>query len=113
MDLSIDELSAQTKRISLVGRLDLKGTGEIDMRFTSLTSTDASNVVVDMSEVDFIASIGMRLLLTCAKAKAKRGGKMALYSLHPLVKEALEMAGIDTLIPLYDDQAAALAGQAA
>lgn len=113
MEIAFDELPPQSRRIRLTGRLDLKGTGEIELRFTSLTSTDSNNVVVDMSEVNFIASIGMRLLLTCAKAKAKRGGKLALYGLRPLVKEALEMAGIDSLIPLYDDEAAALAGLAA
>ncbi|TCJ11803.1 anti-sigma factor antagonist [Parasulfuritortus cantonensis] len=109
MDIAFDELPGQTKRILLNGRLDLKGSGEVDLRFTSLTTTDGHNVVVDMSGVNFIASIGMRLLLSCAKAKASRGGKMALYGLQPMVKEALETAGIDNLIPLYADEASALA----
>lgn len=112
MDIHFDEIGQQAKRIRLNGRLDLKGSGEIDLRFTSLTTTDGSDILVDMNGVEFIASIGMRLLLSCAKAKITRGGRMALFGLQPMVREALETAGIDSLIPLFADEPAALAGLA-
>lgn len=110
MEIHFDEVDQQAKRIRLNGRLDMKGAGEIDLRFTSLTTTDSSDILVDMNGVDFIASIGMRLLLSCAKAKITRGGRMALFGLQPMVKEALEMAGIDSLIPLFADEPTALVG---
>jgi anti-anti-sigma factor len=109
MDIDFEQLDPRTKRVTLNGRLDLKGSDEISQRFTSLTATDGSNVVVDLSGVEFIASIGMRLLISCAKAKSQRGGQMVLAGLQPLVKEALATAGIDSLIPIHADQAAALA----
>jgi anti-sigma B factor antagonist len=109
MELIYDENSHSPKRIVLRGRLDLKGCGEIDLRLTSLTSTDDSLVLIDMREVDFIASLGMRLLLTCAKAKAARGGRMALFGLQPMVLEALESAGLNSLIPFFSDEQSALA----
>jgi anti-anti-sigma factor len=99
-----------THCLRLAGRLDLAGTGEIDLRFTSLASTNDDDVLVDMGGVEFVASIGMRLLLSNAKAKAARGGRMVLFGVRPLVREALETAGIDTLIPIYADEPAALAG---
>jgi len=61
-----------------------------------------------MGGVDFIASIGMRLLLTCAKAKKSRGGIFILANLQPFVKEALETSGINTLIPITTDESTAL-----
>ena len=108
MNIVVEQLNPQARCVSLNGRLDLKGSDEIAQRFTSLTATNSSQIIVDMSGVEFIASIGMRLLLSCAKAKSNRGGQMVLAGVQPLVREALETAGIDTLIPLYDDQAAAL-----
>jgi len=107
MNLDVDDLAPEVRRIQLNGRLDMKGTGEIELRFTGLTSTDAKHVLVDMSQVEFIASIGMRLLVSCAKAKAARGGKMVLFGTTAMVREALEMAGIDTLIPVVADETAA------
>jgi anti-anti-sigma factor len=45
----------------------------------------------------------MRMLVMEAKALARRGGKMALLNPTPLVAEALTIAGIDELIPIFDD----------
>ncbi len=109
MHIVHEEPISNTDCIRLGGRLDLKGAGEIELRFTSLTSTNSHKVMVDMSGVDFVASIGMRLLLSCAKAKAARGGKMVLFGVQPMVLEALQTAGIDTLIPMLGDESAALA----
>jgi len=113
MNLDVDELAPEIRRIRLTGRLDMKGTGEIELRFTGLTSTDAKRVLVDMSQVEFLASIGMRLLVSCAKANAARGGKMVLFGTTAMVREALETAGIDTLIPVLGDETAALDSLAA
>ena len=109
MNLHVDELNPQTQCVRLMGRLDMQGSGEIDLRFTALTATDDKHVIVDLAGVDFIASIGMRLLLSCAKAKARRGGEMVLAAPQPMVRETLETAGIDSLIPIHADAASALA----
>jgi anti-sigma B factor antagonist len=109
MDIVVDEPNPHTRCLRLSGRLDMKGTGEIEQRFTVLAAADSKHIVVDLSGVDFIASIGMRLLLSCAKAKSNRGGLLVLSAPQALVSEALEMAGIDSLIPTHADEAGALA----
>lgn len=109
MDIDFEQLDPQTRCIRLSGRLDIKGSDEISQRFTALSATDNSNVIADLGGVEFIASVGMRLLLSCAKAKSLRGGQMALAGLQPMVREALETAGIDSLIPIHASPDAALA----
>ena len=89
-------------KVSLDGRLDIGGTNDIDMEFTALTSTQKAEILIDMTNVSFMASIGMRTFLSSAKALSKHGGKMVLANCQPLVKEALQTAGIDTLIPVHD-----------
>lgn len=103
MDMQITDLEGGIKQIKLVGRLDINGTNAIDNPFTFATSTSSTPVLVDMSEVEFLASIGMRMLLSNAKAVSRRGGKMVLLQPTPLVREALVTAGFDALIPMYDD----------
>jgi anti-sigma B factor antagonist len=107
MRMEISALESGIMRIALSGRLDVDGTQSIEMAFTARTATVKAAVLVDLSQVDFIASIGMRLLLSNAKALAKRGGKMVLANAQPSVRDVLGTAGIDTLIPLYDDLARA------
>jgi len=111
MKLATDTLDNGIIRIALDGRLDIAGADAIDMQFTALTTTKKAAILVDMSQVSFIASIGMRTLLSSSRALSSRGGKMVLANLQPLVKEALTTAGIDTLIPVHDDTESALADQ--
>lgn len=86
-------------KIALSGRMDVLGTQEIDLKFTSYTATQNA-VMVDMSAVSFLASIGIRTLLMTAKAVSGRGGKMVILNPDDNVTNVLEMAGIDTLIPI-------------
>lgn len=107
MRLDSELLDDQVLKINLEGRLDIEGTQEIDMTFTALTATKKAGILVDMTKVDFLASLGMRTLVSCAKAVAKRGGKMVLFRPQPLVLGVLETSGLDSVIPVYEDLAAA------
>jgi anti-anti-sigma factor len=93
--------------IALVGRLDIEGAQAIDRPFSFATTVQAARVVLDLSGVTFLASIGIRLLMTTARAQALRGGKVALAAPQPLVRKVLEMAGIDQLVPIVEDLEAA------
>lgn len=107
MELEITDLPIGVKQLALRGRLDIQGTNAIDNKFAFAVTTSKTPVLVDLSAVDFVASIGIRLLLQNAKALKNRGGKLALYGPQPLVAEALTTAGIDLLIPVFDDLDAA------
>lgn len=91
------------KQIKLVGRLDIQGTKAIDPQFTATTSAEKAPVLVDLSEVEFLSSVGMQMLLFNAKTLSRRGGAMVLLKPIPMVKEALKIVGFDALIPIYDD----------
>jgi anti-sigma B factor antagonist len=103
MIFEISELEGGVKLAKLSGKLDLQGTNEIDNRFAFATATSKLPVIVDLSEVDFLASIGMRMLVSNARAIKMRGAQMVLLNPTPLVKEALVTAGIDQIIPIHED----------
>lgn len=89
--------------LTLSGRLDMPGTQAIEQSFSFATTMRPESIIVDLTDVSFISSIGIRLLMTSAKAQANRGGKIVLTAPQPLVRKVLEMAGIDQLIPLTAD----------
>jgi anti-sigma B factor antagonist len=103
MQFEMRGLEDGINQVKLVGRLDLKGVNAIDNQFTSAVSCDKAPVLVDMTEVDFLASTGIRLLLSNAIALANRGSKLVLFNPTPLVREALVNAGFADLIPMYND----------
>jgi anti-sigma B factor antagonist len=103
MDLRSELLADGVEKISLVGRMDSIGGHDINMRLAALVANRKLIAVVDMSEVSFLASIGIRTLVVNARAQSLRGGVMALANPRPVVAEVLKMAGIDTIIPVYPD----------
>jgi anti-anti-sigma factor len=87
----------------------MQATNEIGDQFALAVGNARESAVVDLSEVSFLASIGMRMLISAARALNNWGQKMVLLSPTPEVREALVVAGFDKLIPICNDMDAALA----
>jgi anti-sigma B factor antagonist len=109
MELEIKNQSDQITHLALRGRLDTAAVGEIELKFTSHTVPRAKPLLLDMSEVTFVASLGLRMLLTVAKALDSRSAKMVLLNPQPAVREILSLSGLDQLMPIYNDEETALA----
>jgi anti-anti-sigma regulatory factor len=59
-----------------------------------------TNIVVDRSGVDFIASLGMRSLVVASKTLARNARMLVLLNPTPLVADALTKAGLHALLPM-------------
>jgi anti-anti-sigma factor len=103
MELAVHDLDSGILGINLSGRMDITGTRQIDLKFTALTATRKAQILVDLSMVTFIASIGIRTLISNAKAQKARGGCMVLYKPSDQVEQVLRATGIGALIPIAHD----------
>jgi anti-anti-sigma factor len=103
MDLQVQHLGDGIDRVQLAGRLDSAGVEAIDARLSSLAAARAARILIDLSQVPFLASIGIRILLTNARVLRQNGGKMALLSPQALVEEVLQVTGIESIIPIFHD----------
>ena len=102
MELQYNELENGIRLIQLTGKLDIIGVGKIETKFTGYCAGEKPRVLVDLSSVEFLASIGIRLLNLNAKSIVSRGGRMVLLSPTPDVRSVLEITGIPAIIPIYD-----------
>ena len=85
--------------IRLAGRMDIDGNGRVSQQFNTLTAFGTSSVVVDLSEVEFLSSLGISTLVTGAKNVRLRKGVLALCGARPNVQSALERTNITAIIP--------------
>ncbi len=108
MQIQSEELDAGLCKVSMSGRLDMQGAQEIETQLAAMTSGKSGKVVVDISEVSFLASLGLRTLLSTAKSLAKAGGKMVLVGPQANVAEVLKVSGIYNIIPIYDSMTSAM-----
>ena len=96
-----DDVGENLRRILISGRLDTPGTNSIASRLVEL-ATGKKAVVVDLSHVQFLASVGVGALISSAKAVTGRGGKMALVvDKGSPVMMSISAIGLDKLIPIF------------
>lgn len=94
--------------LKLSGRLDANTSGTLEDRFTELLDSQEKNYIVDMSEVDYISSIGLRVLLVLAKKAKKNMDQIVLCNLQKQVHEVFEIAGFTTIFTICKDEEEAL-----
>ena len=108
MELKIIQNDGTYTHVALSGRLDIDGVKAVELEFASVVAGKNQSAIVDITEVSFIASLGMRMLLSTAKNLRTRNCKVVLYNPQPVVQEALETAGFSTVMPIVTDFAEAL-----
>jgi anti-anti-sigma factor len=109
MEINCEQLDGNIYKINLKGRMDILGNADIDIKFSGMTASPHMLFIIDLSDVNFIASIGIRTLLINTKAIHNRGGKIVILNADNQVKKILLMAGIDMIIPIADTLDLALA----
>jgi anti-anti-sigma factor len=98
MQVTIDD-QGTTARVVLTGRLDIAGADAVALPLATVSGAKDA-VVIDMGGVTFIASIGLRHLVSAAKALARRGGSLRLVNANPVVVEVITSAGLAQMLPL-------------
>ena len=112
MQITISDFDDAIKRVTLVGKLDIVGAEVIGLPLAAVAGS-RGNIVIDMTGVDFIASIGIRHLVMAAKAVARGAGKLILLGPTPMVTEVLVVSGLEQLLPIVrseDEVRAAFGG---
>lgn len=109
MDIVVTGDDGPALRVALAGRLDAKGAEAAESEFSDRIGKAGRNVVLDMSGVTFVGSLGIRLLISAARALSRSGHRLVMAGAQPAVAQVFATVALDELIPIADDQAAALA----
>ena len=108
MELKIIERDDDITFIELIGSLDLDGVFEIQTKFHAYACGQSQPAIVDMSQVDYVASMGVRMLVSSARNLHKAGAKMVLLNPQPMVEETLTQVGIQNVSPIVRSEQEAL-----
>lgn len=113
MELQVSELPGQVTCVRLNGRLDAPGADRAGTPLTAAVVSKGRPALIDLSGVEFVASLGLRLLISVARGLHAKGERLVLFGARPLVGEVLEQAAIDQIVDIVateDDALARLAG---
>ncbi|MDX1688777.1 MAG: STAS domain-containing protein [Candidatus Promineifilaceae bacterium] len=107
MSIWQQELTAGVWLVGISGRLDQTQTPDLEEQLDELLRDGHHRIVVDMSEVTYINSGGLRCLVTAWRRAKKEGGNVVLTGLKERVNEVFSMVGFDKVFDVYPTRAAA------
>lgn len=90
------------------GRIDSSSVEVMDEAFRQAFSTKPTALLVDMGNVEYISSGGLRSLLLALKEMKKRDGSMALCNLSPSVSKVFKLSGFNTIFDIIPGRQEAL-----
>jgi anti-sigma B factor antagonist len=108
MAITVENLADGVTKVALSGRIDIAGSAEIETPM-SVVGGSSKAVIIDLSGVSFMASLGLRSIVLAGKTVMRRGGVMVLLTPQPAVEEVITISGIDELFSIHRDEAAAIA----
>jgi anti-anti-sigma factor len=111
--MTVDEASyADVVVLRLTGRLDQESSPALQERLDDvvkrLSASRSAGLAIDMTNVPYMSSAGLRALMIAAKEIKASGMKLVVVGLRPVVREVFQISRFDKVIPIHDRLAAAL-----
>lgn len=82
-------------------KLDTGSAAQTQQELSLLVEHGARKIVVDFSDVAYVGSAGLRVLLATAKRLRSLGGELRVCSLNQSVNEVFEITGFSELLPVF------------
>ena len=104
--------SKKLKRCDLVkvsGRIDSNTAPDLEEELKAITDAERFRIVLDMADVNYISSAGLRVLISFLKlCKRWNRGNLYLAAMPPRILNVLDLAGITMLFKAFDTDAEAV-----
>jgi anti-anti-sigma factor len=97
--------------LKATGRIDLSNADDFKAAVDKALAAATGGLVIDLADVDYISSAGLRSLMIEFKASKSQGKQFAITSLQPLLMEIFTISRFHLVFPLFDTVRAALEKQ--
>jgi anti-sigma B factor antagonist len=107
---TIQEPNATVVRVS--GRMDAENASSFEDACSAAIRGGNAKLIADVTELEYVSSMGLRSFLTVAKTAQSKGGSLSLCGLRGLPRQVFEMTRLMPLFPVFDSREAALQSMA-
>jgi anti-sigma B factor antagonist len=109
MDISEDR-KANALILALSGKLDATTAKTFEEKILGVINSGEQRLVLDLSQLEYISSSGLRVLLLAAKQLQRTHGKIVLYALQDHIRQVFDLAGFSSILPIYGSRDEAIKG---
>lgn len=83
--------------VALIGNLDTSAADQVDAQVKEIEASATQPITIDCTQLDYISSAGLRLLLRIRKAASAGGQKVTLHGVNKNVMEVLSVTHFDKM----------------
>ena len=94
--------------VTIVPRFDAYTANDVEAALKDLIAKGNREIICDFSKTEYVASAGLRVLLSSAKSLKSVGGQILLVSLKSYVLETFEISGFTQIFKIFDSEEEAL-----
>jgi anti-sigma B factor antagonist len=102
--------AADIVTLSLSGKLDTTSAKAFEQKILAHIESGDRRFIIDLAQLDYISSSGLRVLVAAAKRLANDNGKIVLCSLKDSVREVFNIVGFLSVFPAYGSYDEAVRG---
>ena len=103
MDITTSQAAGGWTVINVAGAVDSTSAPELEKVCRSSVEAGVHRLAIDLADVFYMSSAGLRVLLATLKLLAKRDGQMALVGPRVNVKQVLDMSGLGRIFSIVAD----------
>lgn len=96
------------KVIKIAGKLNTGASPEAEAYINERIDEGATKILLNLEELDFISSTGLRVILATGKKLSALGGKIVLCSPNHTVSDVFKMSGFNQMFSVLDTEEEAL-----
>lgn len=87
--------------VDMVGKLDTSTSGDASDRMVAIAQGDDKQVVLNLDQLTYASSAGLRVILLTSKLLQGRGGELKICNANGSVQNVLEISGFNSLLKTY------------
>jgi len=94
----IEDKSPGSSQFTLKGRINATNADALLYKLETAIKEERTNIVVNMSRVEYLSSVGIRVILKIYKKAAEKGGKFGIESPSETVQNVLGMVALQEML---------------
>jgi anti-anti-sigma factor len=107
--MAISPIRERLVKVTLAGRLDSPGVSLIETKFLASLVPEGNSAIVDLSQVDFVSSLGIRMIVSAARSLKRRQATLAVFGAQAPVTQVFDIVSLGQIISVCRTESEAIA----
>lgn len=107
MDIETKD-NGQVKIVHIPGQLDTNTSPEAQNRLNQLINDGTTRILINLEDLNYISSAGLRVLLATAKQLKGGSGELRICCLNEMAQEVFDISGFNNILNVFETEEEAL-----